>query len=958
MTAVLRRVVGVATAVFLVTAILVSSASASTEDIIAPSPVPPAGEPTADNGWQAGTCTTDTPICSVDTPEHFFENAAGHPQVGFTQFIVRTKAPVETPIGELKDIRVDLPAGLSVNPQATERCPNATGRADPSSCPPGSQVGESLVTVSVLGVPFAPFAPVTKVPVYDIEPDQGQPALFGLSIAGSPVFLEADVDWAGDYHEGFTIHVPELPLSGVLSGGLILKNRLVFDGRSGDGTFITTPSTCYDPEADAGKGHVYSTYLLAASIEEEEDPGYVFPEGARPPLESPLPAGVKPIDCAGVPYDPSADVDPNTSLTDSPSGTSTEVTVPHITGGEERESSNTKEAFVVFPGGLGLNPSAANGLVACTDAQFGRGTTAPVACPPASRIGTVKIQSPPLPASDGTLEGDVFVGSQLSRDPASGDEYRIFVDAESPRYGVSVRLVGHVSANPITGRLTTRFSDLPQVPFSSFTLTLDGGPRATLTSPATCGPHRSVMTMVPWSGSPPASRTGEFTLTSAPWGGPCPQTLGQRPFAPSFSARASNPRASQFTSVDIGVGRADGNQELKGVEVILPPGLTAKLAGLRYCPEAAIAAAAARSGLAELSSPSCPADSLVGGAAIASGSGAQPLRIEAGRTYLAGPYRGAPLSLAVITPATAGPFDLGTVVVRVALFVDPRTARVRAQSDPLPHVYGGALLDLRSVSVRIDRRGFSLNGTGCRAGSFDAALSGGGANPDAPASFHGVPASAPYRATGCGSLPFKPRLFLRAFGATKRAKNPKLRAVLRARRGDANIGRAAVILPPSIILDQASIGRVCTRVQFAAGDCPANSRYGFAAARSPLLDGPLKGPVYLRSSDNTLPDLVAALHGQVDIELDGRTDTAHGRIRNTFDVVPDVPVSSFVLTIRGGRHRGLLVNSKDLCRHRQFARVNLRGHNGKKMLKKRLKLRTPCRPRHRREGHRHPSGRR
>ena len=280
--------------------------------------------------------------------------------------------------------------------------------------------------------------------------------------------------------------------------------------------------------------------------------------------------------------------------------------------------------------------------------------------------------------------------------------------------------------------------------------------------------------------------------------------------------------------------------------------MTAKLAGLRYCPDGAIAAAAANSGLAEIASPSCAADSLVGSAAITSGSGPEPLHIETGKAFLAGPYHGAPLSLAVITPATAGPFDLGTVVVRVALFVDPKTAQVTTVTDPLPHIYGGALLDVRSVSVKIDRPEFSLNGTNCNPSSFAGTLRGGGANPADPAAFTSVAASSPYQATGCDSLPFGPKLFLRAFGATKRAKNPKLRAILVARRGDANISRAAVTLPKSMILDQGAHrqglhpGPVRRR-----RTARSNSIYGFAEATTPLLDGPLKGPVYLRSSSNT-----------------------------------------------------------------------------------------------------------
>jgi hypothetical protein len=926
-----RRLLAALIAV-LAMAALASSASAKTEDIIAPSD--PA-HPTPTSGWQAGTCTKDTPTCTVATPEQFFEEASAHPQ-----FIVRNKPGTvgpEEPIGELDSVQVDLPQGLSVNPQATVQC--SQSQFDAEACPPTSKVGESIVTGSVLGL-VSP-VPLTAT-VFNIVPPQGSPARFGFKLAGNPIYLQASVATTSDYHEGFFIDVPELPIAGVLPGGLILKNRLVFNGRAGDGTFIRTPTTCFDWEKDPAINDIYSTFLLADSLDEAKQPGYKFPDSAFPRLESPLPPGTKPIDCAHVPYDPSTGADPNTALTDSPSGATTKVTVPHIKGGASRESSDTKEAQVALPEGLGLNPSASTGLLACTDAEFGKNSSAPVACPPASKVGIVEIETPPLPSSDGILKGSVFVGTQQSRDPASGDEYRIFVDAESARYGLSVRLVGRVSANPVTGQLTTRFQQLPQVPFSSFVVKLDGGPRAVLTSPATCGPHKVVSTMTPWTGNPAATPSGEFTLTSAPGGGACAKTLGERPFAPSFAASASSTQAASFTSLGIDVARGDGNQELKGVEVTLPPGMTAKLAGLRYCPEAAIQAAAAAAGAAEAASPNCPGDSLVGSAAITSGSGPQPLHIDSGKAYLAGPYKGAPLSLAVITPATAGPFDLGTVVVRVALFVDGKTAQVRTVTDPLPHVYGGTLLDLRAVSVKIDRPGFSLNGTNCTPSTFAAILHGGGANPNDPAAFSSVAASSPYAATGCDALPFGPKLFLRTFGATKRARNPKLRAILVARPGDANISRAAVTLPKSVILDQGAISKVCTRVQFTADQCPANSIYGFAEADTPLLDGPLKGPVYLRSSNNPLPDLVADLHGQVNIELSGRTDSVKGRIRNTFDTVPDVPVSRFVLTIRGGKKKGLLINSQNLCARKQFAKLDLTAQNGKRVTKKKLKVRTPC----------------
>jgi hypothetical protein len=291
----------------------------------------------------------------------------------------------------------------------------------------------------------------------------------------------------------------------------------------------------------------------------------------------------------------------------------------------------------------------------------------------------------------------------------------------------------------------------------------------------------------------------------------------------------------------------------------------------------------------------------------------------------------------------------------VALFLDPKTAQVTAGTDPIPHIYGGALLDIRSVSVKINRPEFGLNPTDCSTFAFEGTLKGGGANPADPSSFSSVAATSPFQVNGCQNLGFKPKLFLRAFGGTKRTQKPKLRAILVARPGDANISRAVVTLPKAMILEQASIANVCTRVQFAANQCPASSIYGFAEAVTPLLDGPLKGPVYLRSNpEHELPDLVAALNGQVNVEVSGVTDTTKsGRLRNTFDMVPDVPVSKFTLTVRGGKN-GLLVNTHDLCRHKVFSRLELTGHNGAHLLKKRLKVRRTCKHgkngKHRRHG--------
>jgi hypothetical protein len=934
-------------------------APVATADIIGPQDP---NDPQVDSPWQAGTCKADPSPpeqCSVATQDLFYEEAAGHPPKGFTQFIVNTEPEPKTfgpvPAGNLRTVRVDLPPGLTVNPQATEQCQLEPEQspADCSSSAPASKVGVSELTATNSETGFQV---ILHADVYNIVPEHGEPARFGFSIAGSDVFLEADVSWEDDYHEYFTIHAHKVEVEGI-PGELarVAKNRLTFDGDAGDGTFITTPTTCFGPAVPGSPfENIYSTWLRADSFEE---PNPSFPDGSNF-VESKIPRDppafeTSPKNCDDIPFDPSISVDPNTSQTDSPAGATVTVNLPEIKNPLKDEASKAtsqvRSAKVTLPAGMGLNPSAANGLEACTDAQFAKGTRNPAACPAASRIGTVEVDTPPLP--DGSLSGPVYVGRQLSRDPASGDLYRIFVLVESTRYDISARLLGKVSADPQTGQLTTTFDDaalgsvplpgLPQVPFKSFRFKFNGGPKAPLTSPPTCGPNRTTTTMTPWSGNAAASRSDDFSLSKAPGGGACAKTLAERPFAPGFGVTTANPQGGAFSPLHMDIARADGNQELKGVDVTLPPGLTAKLAGVSYCPEAALAAAGANSGLAEAASSSCPTSSQIGNAQVAAGSGPAPIQIG-GKVFLAGPYKDAPLSLATITPATAGPFDLGTVVVRVALFVDPRTAQVRALSDPIPHVYGGATLDIRSVAVKLDRPNFSLNPTNCAPFAISGSLLGGGANPLDPGAFAAAPVSAPFKAAGCQKLGFRPRLFLRLFGARKRGKNPKLRAVLLPRRGNANIARAATILPRSLILDQGNLSKVCTRVQYAARKCPKKSIYGHARAFSPLLDGPLKGPVYLRSSDNVLPDLVASLRGQVDIELASRTDSVRGRIRNIFDIVPDVPVSKFILIMRGGR-KGLLVNSRNQCSRKRVQRANLRfkAQNGKKRNMK-VKLRPPC----------------
>jgi hypothetical protein len=930
--------------------------------------------PQNNDGWQAGTCVN--PECAPqDPPASFYETAAGHPPFGITQFTIKHTEPNilghEEPLVDLKTLRVDLPVGLSVNPGATPQC----AAQHPKECAalqPLSRVGESRVLVSD-EAGLLPPVPITAQ-VYNLVPKQGQPARFGFTVEAVPlipllpssdIYLEADVAWDSDYHEGFTINVPKVELV------KLLENRLVFDGLAhagnGIGYFLTTPSTCFDP-ANPTFAHTYSTYARGDSL---QNPDPTFPNGS-PFVESPLPPGTSPKSCSSIPFHPGLHLSPGTDQVDSPAGAITEVTLPVEGSATGQETSTMRTARVTLPAGMGLNPSAANGLQACTDQQFGKGTRNPISCPAASKIGTATVVTPPLP--EGPLTGNVYVGEQKSRNPESGEEFRIFVDAASSRYGVDVRLIGNVIANAKTGQLTAVFdepakanvlrggnkdnlpSGLPQVPFTTFRISIDGGPKAALSSPPTCGPNKATSQLTPWSGNAAAAPTSEFSLAKLPSGGACPKTMAGRPFAPGFTAKPKDSTAKTFTPFSTFISRPPGQQELKGIDITLPEGATAKLKGVSYCPPKQIAAAENNSGAAEKKNASCPDDSKIGVATVKAGTGPSPLEIH-GNAYLAGPYKGAKLSAVVVTPALAGPFDLGNVVVRVPFFLDPETAQIHPKTDELPDVYGGTKLDLRSIFLNINRDNFTLNGTNCRKGATAGVINGGGADPANPAAYSAFKVSDDFQATGCDKLKFRPKLKIRLFGATRRAKNPKLRAVLTARPGDANIARASVGLPHALFLDQASLATICTRVQFAEHNCPKKSIYGKARAFTPLLGQPLEGPVYLRSSNNPLPDMVAHLEGQVDIDLVGKIDSFHGGIRTTFGRVPDVPVEKFVMTLPGGKH-GLLVNSTNLCAKPVKAVIRFTAQNGKKLKPKprKNKLRTPCGKKHKKKHGAHHHG--
>jgi hypothetical protein len=590
-------------------------------------------------------------------------------------------------------------------------------------------------------------------------------------------------------------------------------------------------------------------------------------------------------------------------------------------------TANLKDTVVALPVGLAVNPSSADGLGACSAAQIDLHGPGPAHCPENSKLGAVEVHTPLL---DHSVKGAVYLAKQ-GENPF-GSLIAIYVAVEDPISGVVVKLAGKVELNPVTGQLITRLKESPQLPFEDFELDFTGGPRAALTTPPVCGTYTTTTDLTPWTSPEGADvfPSSPFSITASPGGGGCVGTEAALPNNPQFKAGSATVQGGAFSPFVLKLSRANGSQRFGALNVTLPPGLSAKLAGVTECSEAQIAAAQARSnpgqGALEQASPSCPATSEVGTVTVGAGSGS-PLYVQ-GRAYLAGPYKGAPLSMAIITPAVAGPFDLGAVVVRSALYVDETTAQVTVKSDPLPTILQGVPLDVRSVAVKVDRPEFSLNPTSCE----EMAVSG-----EAIATTGQVaPLKDRFKVLGCRKLDFSPKLSLQMKGATRRSGHPAFKAVLTQPKDQANIARTTVILPPTTFIDQNHIANPCTRVQFNEHDCPPGSVLGKARAITPLLGEPLEGRLYFRSNggERDLPDVVADLHGKIHVVLVGFVDSVHkkgsesSRVRTTFARIPDAPVSKAVFELKGGK-KGLLVNSANICKVPNIATVKMKGQNGK-----------------------------
>jgi hypothetical protein len=875
-----------------------------------------------------------TPLKQDGTPEL---RAGSHPWGYKVQFSFnRVEGTDKSEGGDPRHLIVELPPGLVGNPEAVPKCPRPLFEGQIPNCPASTQIGTLQATVTALGE--------ARGPVYNLEAPPGSTAQLGFSIFEYTSLQEASVRTADGYGVtvgGFNLPVPVITATETIWGNPADPDH--FDERecridlgvqhpgcaseAQQRAFVTLPTSC---EA-APQIKMKASSTLDPTTFVEETGSAITVNGESAALKG----------CNEVPFSPAIAAGPTSHLAANPSGLDFELKLPNsglLSPGATAES-EPETTEVALPKGITVNPSAAEGLVGCSSAQYAaeKIDTAPgQGCPEASKLGTLVAQSPLLKEP---IEGSLYLASP--HDNPFDSLLALYMVARAPERGVLVKQAGEVKPDPQTGQLVTTFKDLPPVPYSLFKLHFREGGRAPLVTPPACGSYETVSNLTPFSApGQPKQVVSSFQIDRGADGGACPSG-GTPPLHPGLMAGTVNNAAGHYSPFNLRLTRTDAEQEFIHFSIKLPPGLLGKLAGIPFCPDAGIAAAHSREheggGAEELAQPSCPAASHIGRTLVGAGVGGV-LTYVPGEVYLAGPYNGSALSIVAITAAKVGPFDVGTVVIREALKVNPETAEVLVDatgSDPIPHIIDGVPVHARDIRVYVDRPEFMLNPTSCKRASTASTVLGSGTDFASEADDQPVTVTTPFQAADCASLGFKPKLKITLKGGTKRNANPVVKAVLTARAGDANIGEAQVSLPRSEFLDQGHIQTICTRVQFKEGTvpgekCPAASIYGRVKAVTPLLDEPLSGPVYLRSSNHNLPDMVAALNsGKININLVGRIDTGKGGgIRTSFEGVPDAAVTSFTLEMQGGK-KGLLVNSVNLCKRTHRAVANFTGQNGK-----------------------------
>ena len=863
--------------------------------------------------------------------------AGSHPFAIETTFKLNERVQpdgVSIPDGDLKDLEVKLPPGLAGNATATPKCsveqfhtPNTHLAAGLSgaSCPEDTQVGIARVELNTAGVATPPGS--LYLGVYNLVPPPGVPVAFGFNPLGLAVVLTAKVRTGEDY--GVTVE----------SNDDSQLQRIY-------GVTTTLWGVPYDHSHDGQRGECLGyngVSLGSCSVEQTPRPFLRMPTScsASPPAtllfadswQNPVsllelegvraelfnhdsegdPVGVS--GCELLDFSPSVSVQPETGAAASPSGLDFDLGLPQSEAPEGLAESDLRNTVFSLPPGMAVSPSAGDGLGACTSTpepnrpggEIALESGEAVQCPNSSKVGTATIETPLL---ETPLTGSVYLAQPNANEFSS--LLALYIVAEGD--GVQIKLAAHVEANLETGQLTTVVENSPQQPFGNLRLHFFGGPRAALMTPQACGADDATSQLTPWSSPTQTALSLEspFSVGANCGGG----------FSPTMTAGTTSNQAGAFSPFITTIARSDQDQNLSTITVRTPPGLLGLLSKVPLCGEP------------QAQQGDCSAASQIGHVTASAGPGPTPLQLPlAGKpqdpVFLTGPYKGAPFGLSIVVPAEAGPFDLGDVVTRAAITVDPHTAQVTIASDPLPAFKQGIPLDVRSVNVIVDRESFIFNPTNCHPASVAGTITGTqGASAALASSFQAV---------NCASLPFKPGFAVSTQAHTSKKDGASLDVKVTSGSGQANIAKAVVSLPKKLPSRLSTLQQACPEATFAANPatCPAGSNVGTAKAVTPVLNVPLSGPAYLVSHGGAaFPDLVVILQGQgILLDLVGNTDIKKGITTSSFNTVPDAPISSFELTLPEGPHSALTATlpakaKGQLCGAELVMPTTLTGQNG------------------------------
>jgi hypothetical protein len=864
-----------------------------------------------------------------------------------------------------KRLSFNLPPGLIGDPRAVPPCPTidftAIGLGNVNACKPESAIGVAVVT---LNLPDPAFHNITRaVPLWNLVPASGEPARLGFEVLHVPVVLDTSLRSSGDY--GVSVSVNETPESAQLlssevtiwgapaaashdhsRGWVCLLEGVYFNGEvpcqtpneHSNGAFLTLPTSCTGPLGTTVEGESWPIQTIAG------EPGQVFPLQAGP-TKAELP-GLE--GCGALSFNPSIALESTEHAASTPTGLNVKVRLPQqgtLQAGQLAEP-DIKSTSVTLPEGMQLNPSAAGGLEACSEKQIGfegspgvdplspgavqplRFSSEPAHCPPASKVGTVRISTPLL---EHELHGAVYLATPAPQGEAGqnpfGSLVALYIVAEEPAAGIRVKLAGESRLNPASGQVSTSFQDTPQVPFEELSLELSGGPRASLSTPALCGSASLAATFTPWlaEGAPSVTLSGggeeRLDITSGAGGGACSNPPA---FAPAMVAGSATAQPGAFTTFALAITRPDGNQALTGATVRLPLGNEAMLASVTPCPEP------------QALLGTCGAESEIGQATASSGLGPDPYTVTGGRVYITGPYAGAPFGLSIVTPAVAGPFNLGNVVVRSAINIDPHTAQVTISSGLPTMVQGveraasGVPLQLRQINVSVDRPNFEFNPTSCTPMSITATLTGEqGASANV---------SSPFQVAGCQGLPFKPKLTASTKGQASKAEGANFDVKVESKGlGQANIAKVRLQLPKALPARLTTLQKACTEGAFNKNpaSCPEGSVIGQATIHTPVLRSALTGPAYLVSHGGAaFPDVEFVLQGEgITLVLDGKTQIKNQITYSKFESAPDAPFTVFETVLPAGPHSALTTNLPEkakfnLCSSSLSMPTEIVGQNG------------------------------